>query len=318
MTEGGNFLTILIVEDDPVSRNLLQKTLRKFGYEAVAVENGRQALQKLKGNFIPVVISDWMMPEMDGIELCREIRKANLPGYVYFILVTARDKKEDLISGLEAGADDYLTKPFDRAELRARLIVAERIIKLEQSLKKANEEIRILSITDPLTHSYNRGFLMERLPQEVARAKRYNHPLALIMSDLDFFKEINDNYGHQTGDQVLKQFVEAIKGKIRQGIDWIARYGGEEFIIVVPETDLKGGAILAERLRNLVAENVFTLNQIQLKITASFGVTSWDPRKDPDNKDIETIIREADDCLYQAKKEGRNRVKTIDELRKGK
>jgi diguanylate cyclase (GGDEF)-like protein len=213
--------------------------------------------------------------------------------------------------GLEAGADDYLTKPFNHTELKARLNTAKRILKLEKSLKEANEAIRLLSITDPLTNSYNRGYLIQRLPQEISRAQRYGRPLSLIMSDLDHFKMVNDDYGHQAGDIVLKKFVESINGKIRQGVDWMARYGGEEFIIVLPEMDLKGASILAERLRNVVSENVIDVGETQLRITASFGVTCLDAAKITNEASAEFMIKEADACLYVAKKQGRNRVKTI-------
>jgi two-component system cell cycle response regulator len=311
MTEEKFFIPILIVEDDPVSRSLLKKILNKFGYEVTAVENGREALQVLKEKFSPIVISDWMMPEMDGIELCKAIRNTDFPGYIFFILITSRDAKDDLVLGLEAGADDYLTKPFNHAELKARLNTAERILKLEKSLKEANEAIRFLSITDPLTNSYNRGYLIQRLPREISRAQRYGRPLSLIMSDLDHFKMINDEYGHQAGDIVLKKFVESITGKIRPGIDWMARYGGEEFILVLPETDLKGASILAERLRNVVSENVIDIGENRLKITASFGVTCFDSAKITNEASVESMIKEADACLYVAKKEGRNQVKTI-------
>ena len=311
MTEEKISIPLLVVDDDPVSRALLEKFLIRAGYNVTTAKNGHDALRTLKENFFSIVISDWMMPEMDGIELCKVIRNTDFPGYIFFILITSRDAKDDLILGLEAGADDYLTKPFNHAELKARLNTAERILKLEKSLKKANEAIRLLSITDPLTNSYNRGYLIQRLPREISRAQRYDRPLSLIMSDLDHFKMINDEYGHQAGDMVLKKFVESIAGKIRPGIDWMTRYGGEEFIIVLPETDLKGASVLAERLRTMVSENVIDIGENRLKITASFGVTCFDSAKITNEASAESMIKEADACLYVAKKEGRNQVKTI-------
>ena len=316
MTEEKISIPILVVDDDPVSRTLLERILIRAGYKVTAVENGREALRTLNENFFSIVISDWMMPEIDGIELCRAIRSTDFPGYIFFILITSRDAKEDLVLGLEAGADDYLTKPFNHAELKARLNTAERILKLEKSLKEANEAIRLLSITDPLTNSYNRGYLIQRLPQEISRSQRYGRPLSLIMSDLDHFKMINDEYGHQAGDIVLKKFVESIHGKIRQGIDWMARYGGEEFILVLPETDLRSASVLAERLRNIVSKNVIDVGKTQLRITASFGVTCLDAAKSTDKASPESMIKEADACLYVAKKEGRNRVKTVMDINK--
>jgi len=198
----------LLAEDNPVTRKLLEKTLHKAGYEVTSVENGRKALDLFKEKFFPIVLTDWMMPEMDGIELCKAIRKNGSDGYVFIVLLTSKDSKDDIVSGLEAGADDYLTKPSNRAELIARIKTGIRILELEGSLKKANEEIRILSITDYLTRSYNRLYLSERLPQEIVRARRYRHPLSLVLCDIDHFKSVNDTYGHQAGDKVLREFTK--------------------------------------------------------------------------------------------------------------
>ena len=316
MTEEKISIPILVVDDDPVSRALLEKFLIRAGYNVTTAKNGHDALRTLKENFFSIVISDWMMPEMDGIELCKVIRNTDFPGYIFFILITSRDAKDDLVLGLEAGADDYLTKPFNHAELRARLNTAERILKLEKSLKEANEAIRLLSITDPLTNSYNRVYLIQCLPQEISRVQRYGRPLSIIMCDLDHFKLINDEYGHQAGDIVLQKFVESIKRNIRQGIDWIARYGGEEFIIVLLETNLKEASLLAERLRKAVSENVIDIGETQLRIPASFGVTCLPSANITNEASVELLIKEADTCLYSAKKEGRNRVKTIMDINK--
>lgn len=300
---------ILIAEDNPVSLKLLEKTLTNAGYRVASMENGVKALELFKKKFFPIILSDWMMPEMDGVELCRAVRKTTSPGYVYIILLTAKDSKDDIITGLKAGADDYLTKPFNQAELIARLDTAKRILELEKSLKEANEEIRILSITDPLTGSYNRGYLTERLPQEIQRARRYGHSLSLVLGDIDHFKKVNDLYGHRAGDLVLKEFVQCIKNSIREGSDWMVRYGGEEFLVVVPETPYGGVCVMAERLRKVVAKKVIKIDGEKISITASFGVTGFDPASSDKKVSPEALIEHADKSLYQAKQEGRNRVK---------
>jgi len=300
---------ILIAEDNPSSRKVLEKILQKAGYEVTSVENGRKALEAFKDAFFPIVLTDWMMPEMDGLKLCRAIRENTSRGYVFIILLTAKDSKDDIVSGLEAGADDYLIKPPNYAELIARIKTGIRILNLERSLKKANEEIRILSITDPLTGIYNRGYLNQRLPQEIQRARRYRAPLSLILCDIDHFKKVNDTYGHQIGDQVLKEFVQCIKESIRNNVDWAARYGGEEFIIVLPETDLIGACFVAERLRHVISRRVIKVKDQAIHITASFGVSAIDSTTPDDKISSEALINEADKFLYQAKQEGRNRVK---------
>lgn len=299
---------ILLAEDNPVSRKMLEKMLLKKGFEVTSVENGRQALELFKEKFFPIILSDWLMPEMEGPELCRAIRGLKSKGYVYIVLLTAKDTKDDIISGLEAGADDYLIKPAHHAELIARLKNGLRILELERSLKTANEEIRALSITDPLTGIYNRGYLNERLPQEIKRSIRYQRALSIIMADIDHFKNVNDSYGHLAGDTVLKGFVQCIIASIRDQIDWAARYGGEEFVVVLPETDFKGAKLLAKRLRKAVSQEKHILNGDKIQITASFGVTGFSPATQTGHITAEKLLRQADESLYQAKHEGRDRV----------
>jgi len=308
-----NRFPVLIVEDDPVSRMLLELTLVKAGYEVVSAKDGREALALFEKRFFPIVFTDWMMPEMDGLQLCRTIRKNVSTGYVFIFLLTARDSRDDMIAGLEAGADDYLTKPFDRLELFARLKTANRILELEKSLKEANEAIRVLSITDTMTGCYNRTYMDSHLPNELQRAVRYGHPISVVMVDIDHFKNINDTYGHQAGDQVLKVFVETIGHSIRSGVDWIARYGGEEFLVVLPETNLDSAQLLAERLRTEVSKRIISFKGKEMQITASFGVTGLPSSQavTASLKDIsyEAMINLADKCLYSAKQEGRNLVR---------
>lgn len=299
---------VLVVEDDAVSRKLLEITLRKAGYRVTSVKNGLEALDIFKSSFFPIVLTDWMMPEMDGVQLCRAIREEVSTGYVFIFMLTARGSTDDLVEGLEAGADDYLTKPFNRAELIARLKTATRILELERSLKEANEEIRILSITDSLTGSYNRTYMNQNLPKEVRRATRYNRPISLVMVDIDHFKRVNDTYGHQAGDQVLKGLVETITASVRSGIDWVARYGGEEFLVVFPETEFQKAMGLAERLRRDVSDMKIQIKGDTIQVTASFGVSGFSPSTSPKEISHEAVINLADQALYQAKREGRNRV----------
>lgn len=307
-SENSECLSVLIAEDNPVSRRLLEKSLKKAGHHVVSAQNGKEALDKFQQSFFPMVLTDWMMPEMDGIELVRAIRNYDASGYVFIVFLTSKDAKDDIIAGLEAGADDYLTKPFHNSELMARLKTGKRILDLERSLKKANEDIRILSITDPLTGAFNRGYLMNRLPEELNRARRYKHPLSLIMCDLDRFKQVNDSFGHLAGDAVLKHLTACIKNNLRNGIDWIARYGGEEFFIVLSETDHGGALAVAERLRESLDSNSCNVRQNVIKVTASFGVATFDASVQQ-NFTMEDLIGKADRYLYQAKEAGRNQVK---------
>ena len=301
--------SILVVDDDPVSRTLLERILKREGFNVITAQNGEEALRLFKDQYIPIVLTDWMMPRMNGVDLCRAIRQIETPGYVFIIIITAKDSRDDIVKGLEAGADDYVNKPFYPPELLARIKTGIRILELERSLREANEQIKRLSITDPLTGCYNRGYLMEHLPKEIKRAVRYFHPLSIAMTDIDHFKNVNDTYGHQAGDTVLRSFVELIRSSIRDGVDWVARYGGEEFVIVIPETELKCAEKVAERLRRKIETTEVSIgDDRRIKITASFGVVCFDPKE---KKEISTdkLIKEADKMLYEAKNEGRNRVK---------
>lgn len=299
---------VLVVEDHPATRQFLALHLKKAGYLVTQAKSGREALEILKEHFHPLIITDWMMPEMDGVQLCTALRQEDWDGYVYVILLTARDSQEDVIRGLEAGADDYLTKPVNPLELLARLKTSRRILELEHTLKQRNEEIARLSLTDPLTGCYNRRYLNDTLPQEIKRSWRYNRHLGLIMCDLDHFKKINDTYGHGVGDLVLKEFAARLRASLREDIDWVARYGGEEFVIVLPETDLRGSYAVAERLRGLVASQAMVPEAGGINLTASFGVAPPLPLLDNPNQAAEGLLREADLFLYQAKKAGRNCV----------
>jgi two-component system cell cycle response regulator len=299
---------ILLVEDNPISRKMLEKILINEGFKVTSVENGKEALALFREHFFPIVLTDWLMPEMDGSELCKAIRNEKQEGYVYIVLLTAKASKDDIISGLESGADDYLTKPANHAELLARLKNGLRILDLEKSLKSANEEIRILSITDPLTGIYNRGYLNERLPQEIKRSLRYKRPLSLILCDIDHFKSVNDKFGHVAGDTILKGFVGCISASIRDQIDWSARYGGEEFLVVLPETDFLGARHLAERLRAVVSEKYHTIGDEEVRITASFGVSGFSPDTLKKNLLVDDMLNHVDKYLYKAKNGGRNRV----------
>ena len=213
-----------------------------------------------------------------------------------------------MIEGLEAGADDYLTKPPNDNELRARLNTGQRILKLEQSLRVANRRNHLLSITDALTGTYNRRYLMERLPQEIERARRYGHPLSVVLCDADHFKNVNDTHGHQAGDEVLKGFAKLLTGSTRIDIDWVARYGGEEFLIVLPETCVADAITFAEKMRVAIAAHPFEIASGSLTVTSSFGVAGYDSAQIKKDASVDNLIDNADRCLYRSKEMGRNQV----------
>jgi len=307
MNEHNDNFDILVIEDSRTIAMQLQIILEQQGLQAVVTGNGLEALQLLQKRPFPIVITDWVMPHMDGCEFCKAIRSQTFDYYIYIILQTTKSSKDDIIAGLKAGADDYIIKPIDPAELVARLNTALRIISLEQSLKKQNEEIKLLSITDHMTNVFNRGYLNKQLASALKYASRYNHPLSIIMYDIDHFKNVNDQYGHQAGDAVLKRFADYLKQTLRQDADWVARYGGEEFILVLPETTLTNALIVAERKRQLISEMIVESERGLIKVTASFGAACVPPSKKGKQVSMETLIAGADRCLYKAKAEGRNR-----------
>ncbi len=301
--------SILLAEDDPISRRLFEKILTKEGFSVTTAENGRKALDLTRRHFFPLVLTDWQMPEVEGPDLCRMIRKENSESYVYIIMLTSKGSKDDIISGLKAGADDFLTKPAHHEELLARINTGIRILELEKSLKNAVDKIHIMSITDPLTEVYNRSFINERLPQEIGRAIRYDRDLSIMICDIDHFKKVNDTHGHLTGDTVLKKFAQCLSNNIRQHVDWVGRFGGEEFLLVLPETNLSGAMVLAERIRKVVAECEMAYKGISLFITASFGVTSFSSVDKNHTVTPEMLLGAADILLYEAKEGGRNDIR---------
>jgi two-component system cell cycle response regulator len=301
---------VLIVEDHPALRRQLELMLEKAGFSVTAASNGRAALEKFKERFFPIVLTDWMMPEMDGIELCSAIRALPANGYIYLVLLTAKSAKDDIVAGLRAGADDFLSKPFHPAELIARLNTAKRILDLEHSLKRANEEIVALSITDPLTGIYNRSYLGDHLPKEIKRAQKYLRSLSIVLCDLDRFKSINDTYGHLAGDLALKAFVQCISSSIRLDVDWIARFGGDEFIVVLPETTVDGGRAAAERFARIIGERFVEIEGGNIRLSATFGVTGFDRATIDEPIDANALIGIADRCLYEAKHREKGSVST--------
>jgi len=298
---------LLLAEDEATQRLLWEHQLRGAGYLVETARDGNEALARVLTGQFQILVTDWEMPGLDGATLCRRVRDAHLPNYVYILLLTSHDSPHDIVTGLEAGADDYVKKPAHTAELMARLKTGSRIVRLERSLRVANEQVRKLSITDPLVASYNRRYLNEELVHEVERSWRYERTLSVVMADLDRFKSINDEYGHQTGDDVLRRFVELARAAIRQS-DWIARYGGEEFVIVLPDTNVDGATAAAEKIRAACAATPFQTAKGEVAVTASFGVAMVQSQMPSAVEACENLLRAADAALYNSKREGRNRV----------
>jgi diguanylate cyclase (GGDEF)-like protein len=299
---------ILIADDSIVSRHLLEATLRKWGYEVMVACDGAEALELLQREDAPsLIILDWMMPGMTGVEVCRRIRQRDSEPYTYILLLTSKSQKEDLIEGMDAGADDYITKPFDQNELQVRLRAGTRLVDLQSQLLKAREDLRDQATRDSLTRLWNRSSILSELGRELARSARESRPLGVVIVDLDHFKQVNDTYGHLAGDAVLREAARRMQNSIRQ-YDSIGRYGGEEFLILFPGCGEAESFAQADRLRKQLAQAEMSVNDSAVRITASFGITTALPGEicTP-----ELLIRKADEALYLAKKSGRNRVELL-------
>ncbi len=303
-------MKILIAEDDLISRRVLQSHLTKWGYEVLATSDGEEAWQALHSDDPPkLAILDWMMPKMDGVEVSRRLRNALDREYVYVLLLTAKGQKEDVIAGLEAGADDYLTKPFDALELQARVRAGARIIHLQDELIRAREEIRKEATHDGLTGLWNRAAIMDALARELNRGERSGQCTGILMVDIARFKSINDTYGHLVGDDVLREAAHRLVSNVRS-YDLVGRYGGEEFLVILPNCCLDCASARAERLRKLIAELPVETREAVVHVTMSGGVAA---SVQTASSDLNTLLKAADKALYAAKAGGRNQVRKAEE-----
>lgn len=296
-------MRILIADDDAVSRRLLQATLVRLGHEVTSVGDGTQAIAALLAADAPrLAILDWMMPGADGLAVCREIRQHSM-SYVYVILLTAKDRHEDMVTGLDSGADDFLTKPFNAVELRARLRSGTRVLELQEGLIAAQEALRTEATRDHLTGLLNRRMILEHLTRELNRARHERRPLSVVLVDLDRFKDVNDTYGHAAGDTVLRETATRMRSQLR-AYDFIGRYGGEEFLFVLPGADGVTSLSIAERIRLRVTNGPVCVDGIPLSVSVSIGLSCTETA----GHDASALIETADAALYRAKAGGRNRV----------
>jgi two-component system cell cycle response regulator len=301
-------MKILIADDEMVPRRVLEKQLSNWGHEVLVAKHGSEALQLFHDHQVKMVITDWMMPGLDGPQLCAEIRKAEAdsdnPAFV--ILLTSKNSSEDLAHGMESGANDFITKPFEKLELQARMRNGDRILQLQAELLRKKEEAVHLARTDALTQLMNRRAMLDVMRLDEDRMRRERRPLGMVMIDIDKFKDVNDTYGHAVGDMVLQETSKCFAQTIRGG-DYVGRWGGEEFLIALPGADIIQCAEVAERCRNRIAALRFPLdNGSVLSVTASFGTAS---AEGADRPELLELVNQADKALYWAKDSGRNRVK---------
>jgi diguanylate cyclase (GGDEF)-like protein len=306
---------ILIVDDHEDNVELLRARLESWGYQTLSARDGAEALTSIETNLPDLVLLDIMMPKIDGIEVARRVKTNPELPFIPIIMQTALDSTENKVEGLEAGADDYITKPIDFPELRARVNSMLRIKRLQEELEErerelmeANERLRHMSQTDGLTGLENRRHIETRLEEMFEHAKRLGEPFSCVMVDLDKFKSVNDEFGHQAGDAVLRQLAKILKNEVRE-IDHAGRYGGEEFILLLTGTVLDAAVTFADRVRKAIEAYTFTFEGGTLQRTASFGVAGW---PHPKITSCDALVKAADDALYVAKETGRNRVVRFD------
>ena len=298
-------MKILIAEDDPSFRRLLEEKLTMWGFEVVVAENGNAALQILQSEDSPqIAMLDWMMPGMEGVEVCRKVRQKMAEPYTYIILLTSQQRDEDLVTGMEAGADDYITKPFKHNELRLRLRAGRRIIELQNELLAARDTFRTKASHDSLTGLWNHEEILGILEKELARSDRDGVCVSIIMGDIDHFKKVNDTYGHMAGDAVLSITAQKMSSMVRS-YDSIGRYGGEEFLVILPECCIECASAFAERLCSTFSSESMDTPEGMIPVTISLGVAASGKEG---RRDEHALVKAADAALYKAKENGRNRV----------
>jgi two-component system chemotaxis response regulator CheY len=304
MTEALPNLQVLVVDDSPFSRKLVEHAMEGDSYSLLLAENGNEAVRLFKEHRPAVVITDWMLPDSSGPELCERIRAESTDSYTYIILLTSMTEKEDIVKGLSSGADDYLTKPFDRGELLARIGVGRRTIELHREIDAKNKLLEEMAHTDPLTGLPNRRAIEEWAARQLRGAARHGFAVWVAHADLDNFKSINDSYGHDAGDQVLQKFGEVLRESTRAS-DISGRMGGDEFLLVMTHLDEKSTRLTVERLRGQFAALKFSFGGNTVSVTASFGIAGFQGTEPPE---FSKLVRQADKALYTGKRGGRNQV----------
>ncbi|PYQ30510.1 MAG: diguanylate cyclase response regulator [Acidobacteria bacterium] len=296
--------TVAVVDDDAAIRRLLRLLLHRAGYETREYATGQEASVSLREEPWDLAILDRRLPEMDGIALAEELKAIPEFRWRYIVMLTGEDDQDAKVEGLESGADDYVTKPFQPREFLARIRAGERIVRLQKELLETNKRLELLSITDGLTKLNNHRYFQDELVRAFEESMRYGRPLSLAMIDLDFFKKVNDTYGHAVGDEVLKCAAKLFRQSARS-TDLVARYGGEEFAVMMPETDLEDAAVFAEKIRSIIESTSFDTAAGSIPVTVSIGVASVPHSRITTPKEL---IVAADKALYRAKKNGRNQV----------
>lgn len=296
---------MLVVDDSPLYRRLVEETLSSGPYSLIFAENGKDALALFHERQPCIVVSDWVMPDLTGPELCERIRANATKAYTYVILMTSKAERANVVQGLQAGADDYLTKPFDPAEMLARIGVGRRIIDLNRELLAKSQMLEEAARTDPLTGLPNRRAIEEWASKQLRGAARHGFPFWVIVGDLDCFKSVNDTFGHDAGDTVLKQFALVLKKNTRAS-DICGRLGGDEFLIVLAHVNTEHIELTVNKFREELAQLAFPFRGQSVSVTASFGVAGF---RGKDLLDFSELLREADQMLYEAKRAGRNLVK---------
>jgi len=313
---GSTLMQTLVVDDSAVYRKLIGDHLRSWGFEVTLAESGGEAWQILEQPNSPkLVLLDWVLPDLDGTELCKRIRQAGASGpYVYVILLTSKEGRQNMLDAMQAGADDYLVKPFDELELKARLLVGKRILNLQEELVSAREAMRHAATHDSLTGLMNRGEIFAMLERELERARRERTPVGVILGDIDHFKSVNDTLGHLFGDEALREIGRRLRALLRV-YDSVGRYGGEEFLMILPNCDLPNTLLRATELREAIANSPVISAGEQRLITMSMGVAvSACQGKD----EVEVLLNQADAGLYAAKENGRNRIEHFTPVAKQK
>jgi diguanylate cyclase (GGDEF)-like protein len=302
-----NGFTVLVADDSPVYRKLVEQALSEEDCVVVFAKTGSQALEIFEHGHPDLVVTDWNMPDRTGIELCQRIRASGSERYTYVILLTGKAEKENVVKGLSAGADDYLTKPFDRNEFLARVRVGRRLIDLHREIETKNRLLEELALTDSLTGLPNRRAIESWSTRQISGAARHGFPFWMVLIDLDHFKRINDTWGHEAGDAVLKRFAEILRDHTRLS-DISGRIGGEEFLFVLTHADKSGAVMVVDRVRQQLAAEKFQFDGQPVTVTASFGVAGFSGKSAPS---FEELLAKADDALYRAKDHGRNRIELV-------